>query len=107
MIGLASSEICSQQALTRLIIGLDWRGRLQNAVCPADAITMQLRVAGCIIIVALVRVLNIAVPVLYRNAINKLAEVSDLTHPSRGEKPETFTFLDVRCYSIIQCPAPG
>lgn len=63
---------------------------------PADAILMQLRVAGCIIVVALVRVLNIAVPVLYRNAINKLAEVSDLTHPTRGEKPITFTFMDVR-----------
>lgn len=64
--------------------------------CAADAIMMQLRVAACIVIVALVRVLNIAVPVLYRNAVNKLAEVSDLTHPRGGERPQTFTFLDVR-----------
>lgn len=56
---------------------------------------MQLRVAVCIVIVALVRVLNIAVPVLYRNAVNRLAEVSDLTHPRRGEQPVAFTFLDV------------
>ena len=56
---------------------------------------MQLRVAGCIIVVALVRVLNLAVPVLYRNAVNRLAEVSDLTHPSRGQAKETFSFMDV------------
>ena len=61
---------------------------------------MQLRVAACIVIVALVRVLNIAVPVLYRNAVNKLAEVSDLTHPARGERAETFTFMDVRSTAI-------
>ena len=61
---------------------------------------MQLRVAACVVIVALVRVLNIAVPVLYRNAINKLAEVSDLTHPIRGEKPIAFTFMDVRSCTI-------
>jgi ATP-binding cassette subfamily B (MDR/TAP) protein 6 len=65
------------------------------AVC-AEAITMQLRVAGCVVIVALVRVLNLAVPLLYRNAVNKLAEVSDLTHPTRGEPKETFSFMNVR-----------
>lgn len=61
---------------------------------------MQLRVAACVVIVAVVRVLNIAVPVLYRNAVNKLAEVSDLTHPTRQEKPQTFTFMDVRTICV-------
>ena len=70
----------------------------------ADAITMQLRVAVCVLIVAVVRVLNIAVPVLYRNAVNKLAEVSDLTHPSRKEEPQTFTFMDVSfCIPLLCC----
>lgn len=73
---------------------------------PADAITMQLRVAICIVIVALVRVLNIAVPVLYRNAVNRLAEVSDLTHPRRGEKPVHFSFLDVSS-SRLKAAVPG
>ena len=67
----------------------------------ADAITMQLRVAACVVIVALVRVLNIAVPVLYRNAVNKLAEVSDLTHPTRREEPQTFTFMDVSLWELL------
>lgn len=61
----------------------------------ADAIPMQLRVAGCVLIVAFVRALNLAVPVLYRNAINKLAEVTNLVHPRGAEKPEHFTFMEV------------
>lgn len=56
---------------------------------------MQLRVAGCVAIVASVRVLNLAVPILYRNAVNKLAEVSDATHPRHGKKDQ-FTFIEVQ-----------
>lgn len=46
-------------------------------------------------IVAFVRVLNLAVPYFYRNAINKLSEVTNLTHPPPREKPEHFTFMEV------------
>ena len=57
---------------------------------------MQLRVLACIVIVALVRLLNLAVPILYKNTVNRLAEVSDLTHPRPGQPKEHFTFMDVR-----------
>ena len=57
---------------------------------------MQLRVVACIVIVALVRLLNLAVPILYKNTVNRLAEVSDLTHPRPGQPKEHFTFMDVR-----------
>ena len=66
-----------------------------------DALGMQMRVAACVIIVGLVRVLNLAVPIFYRNAVNKLAEVSDATHPRHGEKSE-YTFMDVRFYHLSQ-----
>ena len=63
---------------------------------------MQLRVAGCVLIVAIVRVLNLAVPVLYRNAINKLAETTNLTHPRPGDKPLYPSFFNV-CFIPASC----
>lgn len=64
---------------------------------------MQLRVGGCVLIVAIVRVLNLAVPVLYRNAINKLSEATNLTHPRPGDQPQYPGFLNVVLPSFRLC----
>ena len=56
---------------------------------------MQLRALACLAIVAVVRMLNLAIPILYRDVINTLASTSDATHPKDGRQPHTFSFKEV------------
>ena len=53
---------------------------------------MQARALGCVVIVAVMRLLNLAVPILYRDVVNTLADVSSKTHPPPGQAPQRFTF---------------
>ena len=65
---------------------------------------MQLRAIVCVLIVAALRLLNLAVPILYRDVINVLSDVNEATHPRSGEEPQRFTFKQVR--SRV-CMPPG
>ena len=57
---------------------------------------MQLRAVVCVLIVACLRLLNLAVPILYRDVINRLSQVSNATHPPPGVEPQQFTFKQAR-----------
>ena len=59
------------------------------------SVVLQLRVVACVIIILAMRVLNLAVPILYKSVVDKLADVSSRTHPNHGEAPEHFTFKEV------------
>lgn len=48
------------------------------------------------VIVVIVRVLNLAVPIVYKHLVDRLADVTAATHPRGGDLPETFTFIQVR-----------
>ena len=54
------------------------------------------------VIVVIVRVLNLAVPIVYKHLVDRLADVTSATHPRGAEAPETFTFIQARCG-----PVPG
>ena len=60
-----------------------------------DTPMLQLRAVLCVIIVGIIRVLNLAVPVLYKHVVDTLSDVSTRTHPSHGEEPQTFTLMEV------------
>ena len=61
---------------------------------------MQARALACVAIVAVLRLLNLAIPILYRDVINTLASASELTHPRDGKAPQTFTFKQV-CNMLV------
>lgn len=56
---------------------------------------LQVRAVGCVLIVAVMRLLNLAVPILYRDVVNTMADVSSKTHPPPGQQPQHFTFKQV------------
>ncbi|KAK9816458.1 hypothetical protein WJX72_000550 [[Myrmecia] bisecta] len=60
-----------------------------------DTPMLQLRAVLCVMIVVFIRLLNLAVPVLYKHVVDTLSDVSSRTHPSHGEPPQTFTFWQV------------
>lgn len=53
---------------------------------------LQLRALACVVIVAFARLLNLAVPILYRDVVNTMADVSARTHPPTGQPVQHFTF---------------
>lgn len=59
-----------------------------------DDLGMQLRAGVCLLIVIIVRCLNLAVPIIYKNVVDVLANVSNRIHPSSG-LPEKFSFMQV------------
>ncbi|KAK9792972.1 hypothetical protein WJX73_004493 [Symbiochloris irregularis] len=56
---------------------------------------LQVRALGCVVIVAMARLLNLAVPILYRDVVNTMADVSAKTHPPPGQPAQHFTFKQV------------
>lgn len=59
-------------------------------------LVLQVRAVGCVLIVAVMRLLNLAVPILYRDVVNTMADVSSKTHPPPGQQPQHFTFKQAR-----------
>lgn len=59
-------------------------------------VTVQLRALACVVIVVIVRVLNLAVPIVYKHVVDKLSDVTSMTHPRGGEQPRTLPFSEVR-----------
>lgn len=56
---------------------------------------LQLRAGVCVLAVALMRLLNLAVPILYRDVVNVLSDASNINHPRPGEAPGTVNFWHV------------
>lgn len=56
---------------------------------------MQLRAGVCVLAIAIMRLLNLAVPILYRDVVNTLADASSAAHPRAGESPESTPFWHV------------
>ncbi|BDA42838.1 ATP-binding cassette sub-family B member 6, mitochondrial [Coccomyxa sp. Obi] len=56
---------------------------------------MQLRAGICVLAIAVMRLLNLAVPILYRDVVNTLADASSAAHPRAGDKPEFTTFWHI------------
>ena len=66
---------------------------------------VQARALGCVLIVAVMRLLNLAVPILYRDVVNTLADVSSKTHPPPGQPAQHFTFKEVASLPVLCCSA--
>ena len=66
-----------------------------------DTPGLRLRAILCIVIIAAMRLLNLAVPILYKHVVDTMANVSARTHPTGPEPPQTFNFMQV-C-SLAQC----
>ena len=68
-----------------------------------DSPILQLRAFTCILLILIMRVLNLAVPILYKKVVDTLASTSEGTHPRPGEEREYYHFWQVclRC----QCSA--
>ena len=55
----------------------------------------QLRAVACAVIVVIVRVLNIAVPLVYKRVVDTLSDATAGTHAEHGETPQTYSFRQV------------
>ncbi len=75
-----------------------------------DSPILQLRAFSCIVLILIMRVLNLAVPILYKKVVDTLASTSEGTHPRPGEEREYYQFWQVcssfQCYAS-QCMKPG
>ncbi|KAK9835927.1 hypothetical protein WJX84_005950 [Apatococcus fuscideae] len=60
-----------------------------------DTPGLQFRAILCIFIIAAMRLLNLAVPILYKHVVDTMANVSARTHPTGPEPPQTFKFMQV------------
>ena len=60
-----------------------------------DTPGLRLRAILCIVIIAAMRLLNLAVPILYKHVVDTMANVSARTHPTGPEPPQTFNFMQV------------
>ncbi|KAL3160766.1 hypothetical protein ABBQ38_009179 [Trebouxia sp. C0009 RCD-2024] len=60
-----------------------------------DGVILQLRAFACILLILIMRVLNLAVPILYKKVVDTLASTSEGTHPRPGEEREYFQFWQV------------
>lgn len=63
-----------------------------------DTPGLQLRAILCIVIIAVMRLLNLAVPILYKHVVDTMANVSARTHPTGPEAPQTFNFIQVSSF---------
>ena len=68
-----------------------------------DSPILQLRAFTCILLILIMRVLNLAVPLLYKKVVDTLASTSEGTHPRPGEAREHYQFWQV-CFRC-QCSA--
>ena len=68
-----------------------------------DSPILQLRAFSCIFLILIMRVLNLAVPILYKKVVDTLASTSEGTHPRPGEEREYYQFWQV-CFRR-QCSA--
>lgn len=53
-----------------------------------------MRAVLCVLLILVMRVLNLAVPILYKELVDLFADVTNKTHPASG-KPQHFTFKHV------------
>ncbi len=75
---------------------LPWRPA--SCICPINstpACAPQLRAVACAVIVVIVRVLNIAVPLVYKRVVDTLSDATAGTHAEHGETPQTYSFKQV------------
>ncbi|KAL4420506.1 hypothetical protein ABPG75_010162 [Micractinium tetrahymenae] len=59
-----------------------------------ETLGLQLRASVCVGLVVVMRLLNLAVPILYKKVVDEFAYASASTHPQEGE-PRTFPFYEV------------
>ncbi len=74
-----------------------WYSLLGTAVAYVwpDSVVLQLRAFACVILILIMRVLNLAVPILYKKVVDTLASTSEGTHPRPGEEKEHYQFWQV------------
>ncbi|KAK9864361.1 hypothetical protein WJX84_009107 [Apatococcus fuscideae] len=60
-----------------------------------DTPGLQVRAVLCVFIIVIMRLLNLAVPILYKHVVDTMANVSARTHPTGPEAPQTFNFMQV------------
>ena len=79
-----------------------WYSLLGTAVAYVwpDSTILQLRAFICIVLILIMRVLNLAVPILYKSVVDTLADTSARTHPRDGGEPEKFQFWQVCCFLL-------
>ncbi len=82
-----------------------WYSLLGTAVAYVwpDSVLLQLRAFACVILILVMRVLNLAVPILYKKVVDTLASTSEGTHPRPGDEKEHYQFWQVIPYQA--CPA--
>lgn len=117
-------KLCSQRhGGTVIIVGVDsgifsfvlccrkrrrsWYSLLGTAITYVwpDSTILQLRAFTCIVLILIMRVLNLAVPILYKKVVDTLASTSEGTHPRPGEEREYYQFWQVRCHTMHQALA--
>ncbi|DBB08612.1 TPA: hypothetical protein ACH3X3_008741 [Trebouxia sp. C0006] len=74
-----------------------WYSLLGTAVAYVwpDSVFLQLRAFACVILILIMRVLNLAVPILYKKVVDTLASTSEGTHPRPGDEKEHYQFWQV------------
>ncbi len=74
-----------------------WYSLLGTAVAYVwpDSVFLQLRAFSCVILILIMRVLNLAVPILYKKVVDTLASTSEGTHPRPGDEKEHYQFWQV------------
>lgn len=68
---------------------------------------LQLRAGVCVLAVASMRLLNLAVPILYRNVVNELSRASNDAHPEHEQQPIYTTFGKVEGLPPYATNRPG
>lgn len=83
-----------------------WYSLLGTAVAYVwpDSVHLQLRAFTCVILILIMRVLNLAVPILYKKVVDTLASTSEGTHPRPGDEKEHYQFWQVKACTFYLCP---
>ncbi|EFN52666.1 hypothetical protein CHLNCDRAFT_58798 [Chlorella variabilis] len=61
---------------------------------PTDSLALQIRAWVCVLLIVMLRLLNLAVPILYKKVVDEFSYASARTHPTQGA-PTTFKFGEV------------
>lgn len=77
--------------------------RLQRCASSAGEVYggSQARAAACLVIIALVRLLNLAVPIVYKRVIDDMSSATNSNHPPGGGTPHQLKFMQVRRTSCV------
>ncbi|KAI3430799.1 hypothetical protein D9Q98_009211 [Chlorella vulgaris] len=59
-----------------------------------ETLGLQVRAWVCVVLIVIMRLLNLAVPILYKKVVDIFAYASNMTHPSSGP-PQTFAFTEI------------